>query len=186
VGQDPYRAVRLEDRPRQEQNLAPGVKMPPARAWFPDRPGDLGAGQPRGGLFGDPGPNIGYALTLAERMRDGLARAAGEHADDVLALIGEIAMRRAALFGRAPVKTDLEVARTLLGWSADGAPWPDKDFVAWRAEAVRGAAHEYQRRRALVEAVPEAVLRAGPAEFSSRVPEARAALRATELPALAH
>jgi hypothetical protein len=181
MGQDPFVAHRLEDKPRQEQNLAPGVKMPPARAWWSDRPGDLAAGQPRGGLFGSPGPNIGYALTLAERMRDSLKLAPGEHADDALVVVGELAMRRAAAFGRAPVKTDLEVARTIFGWSADGAPWPDDDFVKWRIETVRGAAHGYERRRALVEAVPQAVLRAGPADFSARVPEARAVLVATKL-----
>ncbi|MGH9026540.1 MAG: hypothetical protein ACRDWD_10580 [Acidimicrobiia bacterium] len=181
MGQDPYVAERLEDRPRQEQNLAPGVKMPAARTWWSDRPGDLPAGQPRGGLFGAPGPNIGYALTLAERMRDQLALADGEHTDDALALVGEIAMRRAAGFGRAPVKTDLEIARTILGWSADGAPWPDEGFVAWRTKAIRDAAHEYERRRALVDAVPEAALNAGPADFSAQVPGARAALVATTL-----
>ena len=181
MGQDPFVAQRLVDTPRQEQNLAPGVKMPPARAWFSDRPGDLAAGQPQGGLFGSPGPNIGYALTLAERMRDSLKLAAGEHTDDALALVGELAMRRAAGFGRAPVKTDLEVARTIFGWSADGAPWPDADFVRWRTGVIRGAAHEYERRRALVEAVPAAALRAGPSEFSSAVPEARQALTAARL-----
>jgi hypothetical protein len=178
MGQDPFVAERLEDRPRQEQNLAPGVKMPPARAWFPDRPGDLPTGQPHGGLFGAPGPNIGYALTLAERMRDELELAAGEHVDDALALVGEMAMRRAAGFGRAPVKADLEIARTILGWSADGAPWPDAGFVAWRTNAIRDVAHEYERRRALVDAVPDAALAAGPADFSAHVPEARAALTA--------
>ena len=181
MGQDPFVAHRLEDKPRQEQNLAPGVKMPPARAWWSDRPGDLPAGQPRGGLFGAPGPNIGYALTLAERMRDSLKLASGEHTDDALAVVGELGMRRAAGFGRAPVKTDLEIARTIFGWSADGAPWPDDGFVQWRADAVRGAAHEYERRRALVEAVPEAALRAGPREFSGAVPEARTALPAIGL-----
>jgi hypothetical protein len=181
MGQDPFVAHRLEDKPRQEQNLAPGVKMPPARAWWSDRPGDLTTGQPRGGLFGSPGPNIGYALTLAERMRDSLKLATGEHTDDALAVVAELAMRRAAGFGRAPVKTDLEIARTIFGWSADGAPWPDDDFVNWRTDALRGAAHEYERRRVLVEAVPDAALRAGPREFAGAVPEARAVLRATEL-----
>jgi hypothetical protein len=181
MGQDPYVSERLEDRPRQAQNVAPGVAMPAARAWWSDRPGDLTTGQPTGGLFGAPGPNIGYALTLAERMRDRLKLAPTEHLDDALVLMGELAMRRAAGFGRAPVKGDLEVARTLLGWSADGAPWPDDAFVQWRASAIRGAADDYERRRALVDAVPAAVLKAGPAEFPTLVVDARAALRSVPL-----
>ena len=69
---DPFVAPTVDEEPRQEPNLAPGVQMPPAHAWRADRPGDLVGGQPEGALFGSPGPNIGYALTLAERMRDRL------------------------------------------------------------------------------------------------------------------
>ena len=37
---DPFVAPELDDRPRQSQNLAPGVSMPPARPWVANRPGD--------------------------------------------------------------------------------------------------------------------------------------------------
>jgi hypothetical protein len=72
---DPFVPERLEDEPRQEPNLPPGVKMPPARSWVADRPGDIPAGWPSGKLLGSPGPNIGYALTLANRARDRFALA---------------------------------------------------------------------------------------------------------------
>jgi hypothetical protein len=173
VPTDPYVPERLEDAPRQEPNLAPGVKMPPARSWRADRPVDLRAGQPRGTLLGSPGPNVGYALTLASRVRDRLVLAAHEHIDDATAVVAELAMKRAAGFGRAPVMPDIEVAMTLLGYRGD----LDDDFAAWRARAVRGAHHEYRERRRLVDAVPEDVLRLAPERVGEYAAQARDDLR---------
>ncbi len=152
---DPYVSARLDDAPRQEQNVAPGVHRPPARAWFADRPGDLRGGQPRGPLLGAPGPNIGYALTLVERARDRVALAPNEHAADALTVIGELAMKRAASYGRAPVMADVEVAMLLLGYQGG----VDPDVAKWRVEAVEGAHEDYWRRRALCDAVDLDVLR---------------------------
>jgi hypothetical protein len=158
VPTDPYVAPNLEDTPRQAPNLAPGVSYPPAHGWRADRPGDLEAGQPQGDRFGRPGPNIGYALALAERARDRLALAPFETADDALSVVSELAMKRAASFGRAPVMTDIDVAATLLGYKGE----VDPDFARWRAGAVRGAHHEYGVRRAIVDAVSDGVLRMPP------------------------
>ncbi|HEX5585684.1 MAG TPA: hypothetical protein VFZ17_00100 [Acidimicrobiia bacterium] len=155
---DPFVAPTLEDHPRQEPNLAPGVRLPAARAWVADRAGDLPTGQPEGALFGRPGPNIGYAVALAHRLGDRLDLGAHESSDDVLAIVAELAMKRAASFGRAPVITDVEVAATLLGYQGE----VDPAFVAWRVEAVHGVSHEYGARRALVDGIPDAVLRMPP------------------------
>ena len=67
---DPFVPPDPNARPRQQQNLPPGVALPPASDWRPDRPGDLGPGQPEGALLGRPGPNVGYAYTLAQRAKD--------------------------------------------------------------------------------------------------------------------
>jgi hypothetical protein len=171
---DPFVPERLEDEPRQEQNLAPGVKMPAARSWVADRPGDLPAGWPTGKLLGSPGPNVGYALTLASRLRDQLALAPHEHADDAIAVVAEIAMRRAALFGRAPVMRDVEFGMQILGYRDDADP----DFVAWRMRAVQGAQHDYYERRALVDAIPVDILRLVPSALPAYLAETRDALRA--------
>jgi hypothetical protein len=168
---DPYVAPELDDLPRQEPNLAPGVHLPPPTHWVPNRPGDLPVGQPIGPRLGRPGPNVGYALTLANRLRDRITLGSHESADDALAVIAELAMKRAASFGRAPVMTDLEVAVSLLGYKGDADP----EFVEWRVETVHGAHHEYDKRRAIVDAVPDAVLRMPPqvpallAEFRSQL-----------------
>ncbi|HEY3673853.1 MAG TPA: hypothetical protein VGN51_23155 [Acidimicrobiia bacterium] len=155
---DPFVAPELDDRPRQETNLAPGVHLPAANAWKADRPGDLVAGQPTGNLLGRPGPNVGYAVTLAARLRDSVQLAPHENVADALAVIAELAMKRAASYGRAPTLADVEIAATLLGYQGE----VDAAFAAWRGETAHGADHEYGVRRALVDAVPDAVLRLPP------------------------
>ena len=171
---DPFVSPELEDRPRQETNLAPGVHIPAPQGWRADRPGDLVAGQPTGTLLGRPGPNIGYALTLAARLQGSLQLAPHEHAADALAVIAELAMKRAASFGRAPTLPDLEVAAMLLGYLGD----VDDAFAEWRSSAVRGADHEYAVRRTLVDAVPDAVLRMPP-KVPALLAECRADLQQT-------
>ncbi len=69
VPTDPFVPPDPSARPRQQQNLPPGVALPPANDWRSDRPGDLGPDQPEGALFGRPGPNVGYAYTLAQRAK---------------------------------------------------------------------------------------------------------------------
>ena len=155
---DPFVAPPLDDAPRQLPNLAPGVRYPAAKRWYADRPGDLEAGQPTGELLGRPGPNIGYALTLAERVRDKIAVGEHESIDDALAVVAELAMKRAASFGRAPVMPDVDIANTLLGYKGE----VDREFVKWRSHAFSGARHEYDRRRGIIDAVPDAVLRMPP------------------------
>jgi len=155
---DPFVAPELDDRPRQETNLAPGVHLPAANAWKADRPGDLLAGQPTGNLLGRPGPNVGYAVTLAGRLRDSVQLAPHEHVADALAVIAELAMKRAASYGRAPTLADVEIAATLLGYQGE----VDAAFAAWRGETAHGADHEYGVRRTFVDAVPDAVLRLPP------------------------
>jgi len=171
---DPFVPERLDEEPRQEPNLPPGVKMPAPRPWFANRPGDIPAGWPSGKLLGSPGPNIGYALTLANRVHDRFVLAPHEHVDDAVAVVAEIAMRRAALFGRAPVITDVEFGMQIMGYTGDAAP----DFVAWRKRAVHGAQHNYYERRALVDAIPVDILRLVPSALPAHLDEARQALRA--------
>ncbi len=152
---DPFVPAVLDEEPRQEPNLAPGSHMPASGSWRADRPGDLGAIQPKGALLGNPGPNVGYALTLANRARDRLRLETGESADDTLAIIAALAMKRAATFGRAPTVNDVDFAMELLGYEGD-AP---EDVRVWRPDVVREAAHDYVVRRAVVDTVGSGLLR---------------------------
>ena len=68
-------------------------------------------------------------------------------------------MRRASMFGRAPVIHDLRIAFTIWGF-LDAAP--PAELVDLRRPAFEGVAnslHHYDARRALVDSVPEATLR---------------------------
>jgi hypothetical protein len=155
---DPFVAPELADQPRQETNLAPGVHLPAARYWTADRPGDLAGGQPTGPLLGRPGPNVGYALLLTHRITDRFDLGDHEPGEDAIAVVSELAMKRSASFGRAPIAADVEIAARLLGYLGGATT----EFVAWRAEAVDGADHDYDRRRRIVDAVPDAELRMPP------------------------
>jgi hypothetical protein len=153
---DPYVPTLPEDAPRRS------VAIPPASGWRAVRPGDLepaaGPGRGNGVLFGTPGPDSGYALTLAERFRDRITVAPPETVHDAEAVAAGVAMRRAGLFGRAPMSTDVELGLTLFGWLGD-AP---AELVEWRRLAVAGIGHDYARRVGLVEAIPDAVIRRRP------------------------
>jgi hypothetical protein len=120
--------------------------------------------------LGIPGPDQGYALELARRFEDRLVLEPGEHASDVLAGAVAIALRRAALFGRAPVGADVELPLRLFKYIVDeGRTWPSSELVAWRQKHFGGAAHDYWRRRVLADSIPEATLRLKPATIAARL-----------------
>ena len=98
---------------------------PPQRqgGWRADRPGELADGPlPAGEGFGYQGPDQGYALRLARRFVPRLQLRAGEKARDVVAGCVTVAMKRASLFGRAPITSDLQVAFDHWSYLDVGAP----------------------------------------------------------------
>jgi hypothetical protein len=96
-----------------------------------------------------------------------------EHLDDATAVVGELAMKRAASYGRAPVMADVESALLVLGYAGGASP----DFAAWRAHAVHGAVHDYPRRRGLCDAVDVDIIRLEPRALGGRLAEVRASFR---------
>jgi hypothetical protein len=126
--------------------------------WAADRPGELvGPGQPLGLMLGNQGPDLGYALKLANSMRDRLALAPGEHVDDIIAGCTAVAMKRSALFGRAPVIHDLTLAFTIWGY----LDHPPTEVVEARRELFAEVAnhHHWAERRRIVDMVPDDLLR---------------------------
>ncbi len=156
----------------------PAVTCPPRGPGVADRPGDLGAIQPKGALLGSPGPNVGYALTLANRAKDRLRLEPHESADDATAVIAALAMKRAATFGRRP---DRERRRL-----RDGAPRVRSgtrpvDVREWRPDVVRAAGHDYVVRRAVVDTVGSGLLRLPISELPENLELVREAMaRAAE------
>jgi hypothetical protein len=140
--------------------------MPVPASWSPHRPSDFKP-EPlaeRRGRTGVPGPDQGYALALAERLAPKLRLAEGEHADDVLEGATALALRRASIYGRAPVAPDLVVALDLFGYLSGGP----EEMVEVRRRLFAGASHDYDLVRALVDTVPEESLRLTPAEVLER------------------
>ncbi len=135
-----------------------------------DRPGEVVGGDPQAGPgMGCQGPDQGYALKLAQRFAGQLVLAAGEREDDALAGCCAVALRRASLFGRAPVVHDLRLALELFGFLIDA----DAALVSWRRDHFAGAAghHGYHVRLRLAELVPTETLRSTPAAIAEACSE---------------
>jgi len=138
--------------------------------WLADRPADLQGPQPEGARFGYQGPDQGYGLVVANRFRDKLQLQSGEHADDAIQGCLTVALRRAALFGRAPMVHDFTVAFTIWGYLDASAP---EELVSLRRrtfDGVRHTAHHYAEGRAIADMVPEATLRFTPQHVAQSYP----------------
>src|SRR3954462_14215769 len=130
--------------------------------WTLDRPAEVAQGrQPVGPRLGYPGPDIGYALTLAALVRPEVVAGPGESVDDAVAGCTAIAMRRAALFDRAPVLHARRMSFTMWGGFA---AQPSQDLRATPRSAFEAASHDYEIRRAFVDQVPDETLRMTPAQ----------------------
>jgi hypothetical protein len=132
---------------------------PPQRSgsWIPDRPGEIHGRQPVGEQLGVPGPDQGYALTLAASFRGKLELVAGEHEADALAGASAIAMKRSGVFGRSPVVHDLRVGLSLWGFLDATCP---ADLLALRQawfDEVHLAIH-YRALRRIADAVSAELL----------------------------
>jgi len=102
-----------------------------------DRPGAVvGDEAPAGPGLGCQGPDQGYALRLARGFASQLQLQAGEKRGDVIAGCVMVALKRASLFGRAPVSEDLQVAFDHWGYLDAGAPI---EVVASRRALFAGA-----------------------------------------------
>jgi hypothetical protein len=135
-------------------------ESPPRRpdSWMATRPGDLDGGQPRGPRFGHPGPDQGYVLTLVRLFKSKLRVTTGEDEDDVNVGCAAVALKRASLFGRAPIVHDLTTSYTLFGYLDERAPG---GLIELRRHAVAGVrhAHHWLHLQRLVDAVPDSTLR---------------------------
>jgi hypothetical protein len=138
--------------------------------WMPDRPAMIRGFQPEGGRLGYQGPDQGFGIKIARTFRDRLQLAAGEEAEDAMTGCLAIGLRRASLFGRAPVVHDMTVAYTAWGFLDAAAP---AELVALRRPRFAGisnVAHHYSELRALVDMVPEATLRMTPQQVAGAYP----------------
>lgn len=136
-------------------------ESPPRRdgSWEANRPGDTFLdGAPRGAGLGSQGPDQGFALTLARRFEDQLVLSKNEHAADAVAGCVAVALKRASLFGRAPMVHDVRLAFDLFGFFDRAMP---DDHVRARRSLFAEVAHphHYTERRRIPDLVPAELLR---------------------------
>jgi hypothetical protein len=139
-------------------------------SWSTDRPAEIEGLQPTGPALGYPGPDQGFILKIAQRLRPRICTQSGEHIDDAINGSIGIALRRASLMSRAPVIHDLTIALTIWGWFDTDPP---ADLVSIRStvfSGVRNLGHHYGAARNIVDAVPETTLRATPDQISLLYP----------------
>lgn len=171
MAQPDYVPVAPGDRVRETE------AMPPPKRWTLNRPGELVALRPPDGeSFGRPGPDQGYALKLARQFEDRLELEPGEHAEDAIAGCLGVALKRASIFGRAPVIYDLEIAFTLFGFLGD----PPRDLVLWRRGLFEAASHSYWEQREIADLVPDDTLRMTPSQIASQIGSWRSLVDARE------
>jgi hypothetical protein len=146
--------------------VRPCATTAPAQIGRPQKAGLLGApGVASGRGRGTPGPDAGYALTLAHQMMREIELPEGEDPHDLEEGVAALAAKRASLLGRGPTGSDVAVAMDLFGLRtrADGA------ITADRRRRFAGIGHDYFARRSFVDSIPEAMLRQAPNEVRALV-----------------
>jgi hypothetical protein len=155
--------------PRPKAEKARVYESPPwaGDSWMADRPADLAAGQPLGPRMGYPGPDQGFILKLARTFEGKLTLTTGENEEDAIVGCCAVGLKRASLFGRAPVIHDLTIAFTVYGFLSDQL---DAELVRMRKplfEEVRNL-HHYSELRRVVDLVPVAVLKLTPEQVKAQ------------------
>jgi hypothetical protein len=142
-------------------------ESPPRRPqpWVADRPGDVASGFDGDERLGNPGPDQGYVYVLANRFRGQLQLAPDEREEDALAGCAGVALKRAALLGRAPVLPDVTVALTV--WGFLGSAPPDLIGFRQRLFAEVASPEHYAEQRRVVDLVPDEVLRRTPEDVAA-------------------
>jgi hypothetical protein len=150
VTQPDYVPIAAPDR------IRPIDRLPVPRSWRSTRLGEaLDPVPPKGRAFGSTGPDLGYGLKLARLLVPKVKVTEGERVADAVAGCFAVGAKRAAMFGRAPVTFDMELAYAVWGF-LDGAP---AELVAFRKPLFMGAAHEYWEQRQIVDRVKDSTLR---------------------------
>ncbi len=155
----------------EADQVRPAYRLQTPADWRQDRVAELlSPVHPRGRDLGIPGPDQGYALLVAhELFADRLELSPGITAEDALVGCAAVASARSALFGRAPVGKDVELALILFGFLGGATP----ELVTGRAPLFQAASHHYRQQRRIVEAVPESTLRLTPDQVRAQLSDWR-------------
>ena len=153
--------------------VRPVEQLPVPDPWQADRPAEVWReGPPEGPNFGNVGPDQGYGLKLARRFKDRIEAAPGEHKEDAVAGCLGVGLKRAALFGRAPVIYDMELAFRLWGFLGGAS----QELIEFRTPLFQAAGHDYWAQRKIADVVPETTLRMTPDQVAQRLNDWRSLL----------
>ncbi len=141
--------------------LAPGSRLrafdelKTPQPWVADRPSEIaplkGTPADQGKFLGTPSPGGGFALKLARVALELISLDPSEHAADIESVISAVAIKRSALFSRAPTIYDVRFALKLFGYSnSEAAP---QELVKFRKDVISGAGHDYFRIRRVIEMI---------------------------------
>lgn len=151
MAQQPNIEFTESDLPRTALDTAPARGWSAsAKAGVITAPGQV----PRGEGFGTPGPDTGWALRIIHRLEPGLER-------NLEAVLVGLMGARAAAFGRAPVRQDLEVAKLLCGIGEGLAAALTERVNRW----VAAVPHERSKGMCAVADVDQAILLLAPDEL---------------------
>lgn len=137
----------------QNQKLAYNSPPKRNRSWAATRPGETFDGsQTPSGLAGSQGPDQGFAIKLANHLKDQTTLFEGEHFKDVVAGCVAIALKRASEYRRAPNMHDMKIAFNLFGFLDDN---PDTELVKLRSQLFEEVhhPHHYLERRELADGI---------------------------------
>ncbi len=139
----------------QIRSQAKYYESPPSGrpSWWADRPGEISEGIEPGPGLGCQGPDQGYALKLVGRFEDRVRLGDGERWEDAAAGCVCVGLKRASLFGRAPVIHDLEIAFRIWGFLDESV---DAELAELRRPLFARVdnPHHYLELRRIIDAVP--------------------------------
>lgn len=156
MAQQPNVEITAAERPRRIPQPGTAVKWRADKPGIPDAPNDM----PGGGYYGTTGPDPGWGLKLVNN-----ADLPDDDPDLKRILIG-LVLARAAAWGRAPVREDLEVALVLCGYDED----PPQYVVERRQRWLDASPHEQRPGATAVAEVDREILMMsrGEARFALR------------------
>ncbi|REK20631.1 MAG: hypothetical protein DWQ40_05195 [Actinobacteria bacterium] len=151
MGQQPNIELEESDLPRKTPEPAP------ARRWRPTKAGLITSPEqkPVGGAFGHIGPDHGWAQRVVDAVE------LPDPDPDLRDVVVGLTQARAASFGRAPVREDVEVALILCGYGDN----PPPDRIERRALWLAAAPHDKRPGQTAVQDVNPEYLRMKPAEL---------------------
>ncbi|MGD2102276.1 MAG: hypothetical protein PVG83_08550 [Acidimicrobiia bacterium] len=128
MAQQPNVEITEAERPRRVPQPGPAGSWRATKPGVPAGPDDV----PRGGGFGEAGPDPGWAIKLVRQTR------LPDDDPRLEKVVTGLVIARAAAFGRAAIPEDVDVALSLCGYGPRSAPGAETRRKRW----LEATAHE--------------------------------------------